>query len=32
MDNAGLNHAQLMSSINLIGTKVIPLIKATMRK
>ena len=27
MDNAGLTHAQLMSSINLIGTKVIPLIK-----
>lgn len=28
MDNAGLNHAQLMRSIELIGTKVIPLIKA----
>lgn len=28
MDNAGLSHAQLMSSIKLIGTKVIPLIKS----
>lgn len=27
MDNAGLTHKQLMSSIELIGTKVIPLIK-----
>lgn len=27
MDNAGLTHAQLMSSIELIGTKVIPLLK-----
>ncbi|OKS84514.1 LLM class flavin-dependent oxidoreductase [Mucilaginibacter polytrichastri] len=27
MDNAGLTHAQLMQSIELIGTKVIPLIK-----
>ncbi|MDB5255880.1 MAG: luciferase [Chitinophagaceae bacterium] len=29
MDNAGLSHAQLMSSIELIGRKVIPLVKAT---
>jgi alkanesulfonate monooxygenase SsuD/methylene tetrahydromethanopterin reductase-like flavin-dependent oxidoreductase (luciferase family) len=28
MDNAGLTHAQLMNSIKLIGTKVIPLTKA----
>ncbi|GAB3999149.1 LLM class flavin-dependent oxidoreductase [Spirosoma daeguense] len=28
MDNAGLTHAQLMKSIELIGTKVIPLLKA----
>jgi probable LLM family oxidoreductase len=28
MDNAGLTHAQLTSSIELIGTKVIPLLKA----
>jgi len=28
MDNAGLTHAQLMKSIELIGTKVIPLVKA----
>jgi len=27
MDNAGLTHTQLMSSIELIGTKVIPLVK-----
>lgn len=27
MDNAGLTHQQLMSSIELIGTKVIPLVK-----
>ncbi len=27
MDNAGLTHAQLMQSIELIGTQVIPLIK-----
>lgn len=27
MDNAGLTHEQLMSSIELIGTKVIPLVK-----
>jgi probable LLM family oxidoreductase len=27
MDNAGLTHAQLISSIELIGTKVIPLLK-----
>lgn len=27
MDNAGLTHAQLMSSIELIGTKVIPLLR-----
>ncbi|TSD66445.1 LLM class flavin-dependent oxidoreductase [Inquilinus sp. KBS0705] len=27
MDNAGLSHAQLMKSIELIGTKVIPLLK-----
>jgi probable LLM family oxidoreductase len=27
MDNAGLTHAQLMTSIELIGTKVIPLVK-----
>ena len=27
MDNAGLTHSQLMNSIELIGTKVIPLIK-----
>ncbi|TDQ08661.1 LLM class flavin-dependent oxidoreductase [Pedobacter metabolipauper] len=27
MDNAGLNHAQLLQSIELIGTKVIPLLK-----
>ncbi|MCO5934924.1 LLM class flavin-dependent oxidoreductase [Mucilaginibacter sp. RB4R14] len=27
MDNAGLTHAQLMSSIELIGTQVIPLVK-----
>lgn len=27
MDNAGLTHAQLMNSIQLIGTKVIPLMK-----
>ncbi len=27
MDNAGLTHKQLMSSIELIGTKVIPLVK-----
>lgn len=27
MDNAGLTHAQLMSSIELIGTKVIPILK-----
>lgn len=29
MDNAGLSHAQLMSSIELIGTKVIPLITSS---
>ncbi|EHQ29530.1 LLM class flavin-dependent oxidoreductase [Mucilaginibacter paludis] len=29
MDNAGLTHDQLMSSIELIGTKVIPLIKGS---
>ena len=28
MDNAGLTHEQLMNSIKLIGTKVIPLIKS----
>ncbi|RYE90409.1 MAG: LLM class flavin-dependent oxidoreductase [Cytophagaceae bacterium] len=28
MDNAGLTHKQLMRSIELIGTKVIPLVKA----
>ena len=28
MDNAGLTHEQLMSSIELIGTKVIPILKA----
>ncbi|MBI1224736.1 MAG: LLM class flavin-dependent oxidoreductase [Bacteroidetes bacterium] len=28
MDNAGLTHEQLMSSIKLIGTKVVPLVKA----
>jgi probable LLM family oxidoreductase len=28
MDNAGLTHAQLMSSIELIGTKVIPILAA----
>ncbi|GAB3695867.1 LLM class flavin-dependent oxidoreductase [Spirosoma flavus] len=28
MDNAGLTHSQLMRSIELIGTKVIPLLKA----
>src|SRR5690349_24679592 len=28
MDNAGLNHQQLMSSIKLIGTKVIPVVKS----
>jgi alkanesulfonate monooxygenase SsuD/methylene tetrahydromethanopterin reductase-like flavin-dependent oxidoreductase (luciferase family) len=28
MDNAGLTHEQLMSSIELIGKKVIPLISA----
>lgn len=28
MDNAGLTHTQLMKSIDLIGTKVIPLVKA----
>ncbi|UFH57730.1 LLM class flavin-dependent oxidoreductase [Spirosoma sp. KNUC1025] len=28
MDNAGLTHAQLMKSIDLIGTKVIPLLEA----
>lgn len=27
MDNAGLSHSQLMDSINLIGTKVIPIFK-----
>ena len=27
MDNAGLTHAQLMKSIELIGTKVIPLLR-----
>jgi len=27
MDNAGLTHTQLMKSIELIGTKVIPLLK-----
>ena len=27
MDNAGLTHAQLMSAIEFIGAKVIPLIK-----
>jgi alkanesulfonate monooxygenase SsuD/methylene tetrahydromethanopterin reductase-like flavin-dependent oxidoreductase (luciferase family) len=29
MDNAGLTHSQLMSSIELIGKKVIPLVKST---
>lgn len=28
MDNAGLTHAQLMNAIELIGTKVMPLVKA----
>src|SRR5215204_2961205 len=32
MDNAGLTHEQLMNSIKLIGTKVIPLTKANMDK
>ncbi len=32
MDNAGLTHEQLMNSIKLIGTKVIPLTKAIMDK
>jgi hypothetical protein len=27
MDNAGLTHAQLMKAIELIGAKVIPLVK-----
>ncbi len=31
MDNAGLTHAQLMSSIELIGSKVIPLLKESER-
>ena len=29
MDNAGLTHAQLMSSIELIGQKVIPLVNGS---
>jgi hypothetical protein len=29
MDNAGLTHSQLMTSIEQIGKKVIPLVKAT---
>ncbi|SKB85499.1 probable oxidoreductase, LLM family [Daejeonella lutea] len=32
MDNAGLTHQQLMRSIELIGTKVIPLVKAGAEK
>lgn len=32
MDNAGLSHQQLMSSIKMIGTKVIPLIKSMASK
>jgi len=31
MDNAGLTHGQLMSSIALIGTKVIPLVKEKLK-
>ncbi len=31
MDNAGLTHEQLMSSIRLIGTKLIPLMKGRMK-
>ncbi|MCP9750568.1 LLM class flavin-dependent oxidoreductase [Ferruginibacter sp. HRS2-29] len=31
MDNAGLTHQQLMSSIELIGTKVIPLVKEKLK-
>ncbi len=30
MDNAGLTHSQLMTSIELIGKKVIPLVTGTM--
>jgi probable LLM family oxidoreductase len=32
MDNAGLSHEKLMSAIELIGTKVIPLVKSGMRE
>jgi alkanesulfonate monooxygenase SsuD/methylene tetrahydromethanopterin reductase-like flavin-dependent oxidoreductase (luciferase family) len=32
MDNAGLTHSQLMTSIELIGKKVIPLLNDTMKK
>lgn len=32
MDNAGLTHAQLMESINLIGSKVIPFVKNNLKQ